>query len=294
MSCQYHVLPHISTIAGSISFLSSFVAQIPQVLETYVDKTVEGLSPLFLLAWLMGDITTLVGAVLTQQLSFQIILALYFLANDLFICGQYYYYGIVHGNKLATPGHEKKSSDERMAIVRSRGSEASINAGLQRRTWLAGLLCWFSGANGLPLGLSAQDAVSSPETSHLGVTLSWIGALCYVGARIPQLFKNYNRKSTDGLSPFLFINTLIANITYTVSIFTSCEYLSCPDRLGFAVSEMPFIVGSTGTIVFDLVYFYQHYVLYAADMRLRELEAQTEGIQPTEDAVIPDENTPLL
>ncbi|CUS21790.1 LAQU0S04e00848g1_1 [Lachancea quebecensis] len=295
MPCSYRVLPHISTIAGSISFLSSFIAQIPQVLETYVDKTVEGLSPLFLLAWLFGDITTLIGATLTNQLPFQIILALYFLANDLFICGQYYYYGVMHNNELATPGHEYKTSDERLALVRSRGSELSIGAGAQRRSWIASLLCFGSQANAMPLAFIAENSGNGPSSSGLGMALAWAGAMCYVSARIPQLIKNYQRKSTDGLSPFLFINTLIANLTYTISIFTSCEFLSNDDRWGFAMSELPFIIGSTGTILFDLIYFYQHYILYASDMRLRELEAHVDGpISEEERVARATETTPLL
>ena len=54
----------------------------PQIIETYRDKSVDGLSPYFLLAWLCGDITSLIGAKLTGQLLFQILLAIYFLLND--------------------------------------------------------------------------------------------------------------------------------------------------------------------------------------------------------------------
>lgn len=284
MSCSHTILPHVSTVAGTVSFLSSFIAQIPQLLETYADKTVEGLSPIFLLAWLLGDITSVIGAVLTHQLAFQVILALYFLVNDLFICGQYYYYGILHQNKLATRGHEAMPVEERIATVRSRGSGAVLDARLKRKSWLASLFIFGNGAHGFPLILSAASLTVSPvppdNSMTIGRILSWAGAMCYVGARIPQLIKNYHRKSTDGLSPFLFLNTLLANTTYTLSIFTSCAYLGSEDKWAFAMNEMPFIVGSAGTIVFDIIYFYQNYVLYAEDMLLRELEARGEEREP--------------
>ncbi|SCU85694.1 LAME_0D02366g1_1 [Lachancea meyersii CBS 8951] len=285
MSCSHSVLAQVSTVSGYVSFLTSFIAQIPQVLETYVDKTVEGLSPWFLLAWLVGDITSLGGAILTDQLPFQIILAIYFLLNDLFICGQYYYYGVLHENKLATPGHEQIAPEERIAFVRSRSSERPLDSGFNQQSWLAGLLCFSTGARGMALGNTFRVAsTNSTAASNAGVVLAWFGALCYVGARIPQLYKNYQRKSTDGLSPFLFINTLLANTTYNVSIFTSCKFLERADKWDFVMNEMPFIVGSAGTVLFDLAYFYQHYVLYAEDMRLRELETHLSN----------DESTPLL
>ncbi|SCV06134.1 LANO_0H22848g1_1 [Lachancea nothofagi CBS 11611] len=283
-TCPYSVLHHVSTITGSVSFVASLIAQIPQVLETYVDKTVEGLSPLFLLAWLVGDITMLAGALMTNQLKFQIVLALYFLANDLFVCGQYFYYGVLHDNKLATPGHEQINTEERMAIVRSRGSDVTS---LNQRSWFAGLLFFITGARGSPLGLTSDIKIESTIGMNAGVILSWAGASCYVGARIPQLLKNYRRKSTDGLSPFLFFNMLLANITYNVSIFTSCGFLECPDKWAFTMSEMPFIVGSAGTVVFDLIYFYQHYVLYAEDMHLRELEGQLNTGSTSNDEIAP-------
>ncbi|CEP60684.1 Ypq2p LALA0_S01e16600g [Lachancea lanzarotensis] len=285
MSCSQSALAQVSIAAGYVSFLTSFIAQIPQVLETYVDKTVEGLSPLFLLAWLVGDITSLGGAILTDQLPFQIILAIYFLINDVFICGQYYYYGVLHENKLATPGHERMETEERITLVRSRSSDRHIEPNLNQRSWLAGLLCLSTGVRGMALGESFRvTSANSTAASQAGEVLAWAGALCYVGARIPQLYKNYQRKSTDGLSPFLFINTLLANTTYNVSIFTSCKFLEETNKWEFVMNELPFIVGSAGTVLFDFAYFYQHYVLYAEDMRLRRLETHLSN----------DETTPLL
>lgn len=114
----------------------------------------------------------------------------------------------------------------------------------------------------------------------------------YVGARIPQLIKNYQRKSTDGLSPFLFATTLLGNITYNVSIFTSHSYLGNDDKWGFIVKTMPFIFGSAGTIVFDLIYFYQYYVLYAEDGKLRSLEREL--LREGSVTSFASEQTPLL
>lgn len=157
MSCSSTIWPSVSAAAGSVSFITSFIAQIPQLIETYKDKTVEGLSPIFLLAWLFGDITSLIGALLTHQLPFQIILALYFMANDMFICGQYYYYGILHQNKLATPGHESKISAERIATISSRGS---LNRGLKKKSWLASLFVFGNSAHGFPILMSYMTKAS--------------------------------------------------------------------------------------------------------------------------------------
>lgn len=289
-SCGEGIWPQISAASGGISFMTSFVAQIPQLIETYEDKSVEGLSPVFLLCWLTGDITGLLGAILTRQLHFQILLAVYYLINDMVICCQYYYYGIIHKNKLATPGHESVTFEERLRLVRSRGSNSSIKFHAKKRWWVfSALFSQPSLANGLPLPVvSAASSIISSQLqntneqgqSSTGQILSWVGAMAYFCARIPQLIKNYRRKSTDGLSPLLFASTLLANLTYTLSIFTSCSYFTAPDREAFIMNELPFIFGSAGTIVFDLIYFYQHYILYADDQLIRQIES--------------DELTPLI
>ncbi|EDO17036.1 hypothetical protein Kpol_530p5 [Vanderwaltozyma polyspora DSM 70294] len=295
MSCKETLWPEISELTGTVSFLASFVSLMPQIIETYRDKTVEGLSPYFLLAWLLGDITSIIGATLTNQLTFQILLAIYFLANDLVVCLQYYYYGVLHENKLATVSHESKpilassdilqdgdseniDTDSLFQRIRTNGSERS-------RIMAASALLLstqVSAAEAFPF--FSQDSNTSiapipipgkgPHDHEIGVLMSWLGAFFYVGARLPQLIKNYRRKSTDGISPTLFAMTLLSNITYNISIFTSCNFFDSDDKHEFIMNAMPFIFGSAGTVAFDMIYFYQHYVLYSSDMKLRELERE--------------------
>ncbi|CAG8748607.1 12900_t:CDS:2 [Dentiscutata erythropus] len=67
-------------------------AQIPQLLQNYRNKSVDGLSFPFLVNWLLGDIANLIGCILTNQLPFQIYLATYFCVVDLALFYQYFYY----------------------------------------------------------------------------------------------------------------------------------------------------------------------------------------------------------
>lgn len=283
MPCERSIWPVISDINGSISFFCSFISLFPQILETFRDKTVEGLSPYFLLAWVAGDVTTLSGAILTDQLMFQVAMALYFLLNDLFICGQYYHYGILYGNRLATTGHESKPLGATPPETGVAGARSGRNSAVARALAVASAL---GTSEAFPVALSSlvrrdlgpdEPPVPAPgngSTSSLGRVLAWVGAACYVGARIPQLWKNYKRKSTDGISPFLFGTTLLSNVTYNLNVLTSCGFIGSADRRAFLLNALPFLLGASVTILFDLVYFYQHYVLYAEDMNLRALERE--------------------
>ena len=79
--------------------------------------------------------------------------------------------------------------------------------------------------------------------------------LVYCLSRCPQLYKNYKRKSVDGISPLLFASALMGNLTYTLSILTSCEFAFGSNRQDFILKELPYILGSAGTIVLILAIF---------------------------------------
>lgn len=82
----------VSSVTGSLSFIIWLFAQSPQLYENYRRGSVDGLSPVFLIQWMLGDFTNLIGSVLTQQLPFQIAVATYFCCVDACIMVQYVYY----------------------------------------------------------------------------------------------------------------------------------------------------------------------------------------------------------
>ncbi|AMD19169.1 HBR268Wp [Eremothecium sinecaudum] len=283
------IWPTVSFYSGAVSFVFGIFCTFPQLVETYNYKTVEGLSPLFVLCWTLGDLTTMIGAILTYQLPFQVLLAFYFLTNDFVLCGQYYYYGVIYKNTLATKRRASKSVESYLEA--SSYTYQATPPVSERRGRFRSLLCMLLMAgrsHALPIVMNVVSPDMPPlqpfpkPPSATGALISWIGGLLYVGARIPQLLKNYCRKSTDGLSPILFTCTFLSNITYVLSIFTSSGYLENPDRAKYVINALPFLVGCLGTVVFDLMYFYQHYFLYYE----RDCEGQVQ-------ASIPDESTPL-
>jgi uncharacterized protein with PQ loop repeat len=54
-------------IKGLISIMCWFVAQFPQLLQNYRRKNVDSLSFTFVLNWVLGDLTNLIGCILTDQ-----------------------------------------------------------------------------------------------------------------------------------------------------------------------------------------------------------------------------------
>lgn len=93
----------VSGITGSISIACWIIVFAPQIYQNFVRKSAEGLSLLFVVLWLLGDIFNVIGAVKQGVLPTMIILAIYYTLADIVLLWQCLYYG--HGSKKVDPIH---------------------------------------------------------------------------------------------------------------------------------------------------------------------------------------------
>lgn len=288
---------NVSSFFSTVSLLSWICAQMPQIFTNYKTKSAEGISPLFLLLWFMGDFLSFTSCLLNDVvLKFQVYLSLFFICNDLTLCYQYYYYNSVYPRKnletissstepeepvlsegvskiadvhsstnhIHIRGHTNHDT-ETLSLSQSEGSESS-SFGSTGRTKKAGFSSM--AAVGTFINAGVANAMAIPKDGEvttlskesLGLFLAWCCTAVYVSSRCPQLYKNYKRKSVDGISPLLFGSALIGNLTYTLSILTSCDFVEDSNKTQFFWRQLPYILGSSGTVVFDIAYFYQRYL----------------------------------
>lgn len=78
---------------------------------------------------------------------------------------------------------------------------------------LGWVLAWKSGLWDVTVDDGKKQAIS-----WIGTSLGYISAVLYLGARVPQILKNYNHKSCDGLSILFFLLSLMGNITYGAGV----------------------------------------------------------------------------
>ncbi|KIX91896.1 uncharacterized protein Z520_12385 [Fonsecaea multimorphosa CBS 102226] len=84
--------------------------------------------------------------------------------------------------------------------------------------------------------------------------LGYLSAVAYLGARIPQIIKNARDRSCEGLSLLFFILSLMGNLTYGAGILChSTEH-------SYVVKNLPWLIGSLGTMVEDITIFIQFHV----------------------------------
>lgn len=79
-------------INRSISIACWVVVFSPQIIENFRRRSADGLSLLFIIVWLAGDVFNILGAVLQGVLPTMVILAVYYTLADIVLLGQCFYY----------------------------------------------------------------------------------------------------------------------------------------------------------------------------------------------------------
>lgn len=271
---------------------------IPQLVENYRSQSAEGLSLAFLLVGFVGDVANLVGAAWAGLVPTVVALGLYFCVADAVLITQCLYYKYTNLRKENTGKVSSSSTpdleDDAQRPLLER-SDAEISDSTQppstahrRRnstfkdgslpvladvqsasswTWnVASLLgVCIVGTVGWVVAWKAHMWTPTPANDNgdgggpVGaIVLGYVSAVFYLGARIPQIVKNYKKKSCDGLSLLFFMLSLLGNATYGAGILfhsVSAQYI---------ILNLPWLIGSLGTMGEDILIFIQFHIYAAA------------------------------
>lgn len=326
--CLPTPLALVSSLLGTLSIVSWLFAQLPQIYKNYQLQSTSGLSIFFLVIWCFGDGSNVVGAVLTRQAGWQIVVAAYYVFVDVVLVFQFFWYthykarkdryeglaqslhdggsgSIIDGvslfeNEAATnaarpenmrttepmdvkigrgtyphallgksPSYNTdKYSPPRRQTTGGRGSVPNFPTGATRTVLLTSMLCAVL-ANATSTQPSAHPPISHspPGTTAetVGRVFSWMSTVLYLGSRPPQLYKNYRRKSTSGLSPLLFTAAFCGNLFYSSSLLTNPNAWSDfppyggggwadshgSNRIEWVGRAIPFFLGAFGVLGLD-------------------------------------------
>jgi hypothetical protein len=70
-----------------------------------------------------------------------------------------------------------------------------------------------------------RDGTDGDEVALGAQILGYISAVCYLGARIPQIIKNQKERSCEGLSLLFFMLSLLGNATYGAGVSCTVRIL---------------------------------------------------------------------
>lgn len=349
-ACIPTPLAFLSSLLGFLSIGAWLFALPPQLYKNVAMSSASGLSVYFLMEWFLGDLTNMLGAIFTDQASWQVVVAAYFVVVDVILCGQYIWYErlrswrerrlddrnpsiegdgdydnargvsdsisvsdemeeisedgrqdqpmngaassniLAKGVKPSTPRHNsgKKLAKTLQSSPVSQKSQKPTHSYLSEKPkigriqptslplaptqptlLLLSILCAVL-ANASPLSptITTAPPLNPPTATPVqtaGRFLSWLSSILYLGSRVPQIYKNYTRHSTSGLSPSLFIAAFTGNFFYSTSVVTNPLAWSSAsswglhgwagpegsDRLNWISLAAPFWLGTAGVLVLD-------------------------------------------
>jgi len=99
---------------------------------------------------------------------------------------------------------------------------------------------------------------ASPRIDRLGHIFAWICCAFYLTSRLPQILENHRRKSTKGINIALFMAALCGNTCYTIGITTNPLAHDTHEQREFLLNALPYLLGSAGTIMFDITILLQY------------------------------------
>ncbi|RPB26386.1 PQ-loop-domain-containing protein [Terfezia boudieri ATCC MYA-4762] len=291
-TCIPSQLSLISSVLGLCSISAWLFSQIPQVIKNYRNRSVEGLSALFLLNWFLGDICNFLGTVILNQMFFQKAIGAYYVTVDFALMLQFIWYGVfvMTGKKasgysaldvVVTDSDDSGDRERKGVPVVIHG--VSLSPPESPSNSLMGSYASGGAAVALePVQISRSGDWISIDT--LGKILSWVSTSLYCTSRLPQLYKNYTRRTTAGLSIMLFVAAFFGNLFYSLSLLTNplgwADYepyggggIAGPEgskRSEWWANTLPFFMGASGVLCQDAMVYVQ-YLWWGDEEKVEEL-----------------------
>ncbi|XP_008292156.1 lysosomal amino acid transporter 1 homolog [Stegastes partitus] len=259
--CAQDARDMASIYLGLLSILCFMVSSLPQYYSSCKTGNMDSaLSIWFLLLWLGGDSCNLVGSFLADQLPLQTYTAVYYVLADLVMLAMYTYYKM--SNRVA----ERRRVLHVVGLVCVLGFTTSFahlpGEGTQQEIVS-------SVVRGRSL-LSTSDGSSARDFTPkeiIGFSIGSISSVLYLCSRLPQMYTNFKRKSTEGVSYFLFALVILGNTTYGLSVL-----LKNPDQgqgeSNYLIHHLPWLIGSLGTLSLDLIISVQFLIYRKAPLQV--------------------------
>ncbi|NWH27997.1 LAAT1 protein, partial [Grus americana] len=239
-----------SVVLGLVSIFCFAAASFPQFYQACKTGIMDqALSIYFLLGWLGGDLLNLIGSFLADQLPLQIYTAVYYVLADLVMLSLYCYYKVKNrSGGIVTPINAA-------FVFLSLGMVSAVSF-LGRGAAMAQDLVTFKGRSLLSTRVDELGSKPFTRSEIIGFTIGSISSVLYLCSRVPQIYTNYKRKSTIGVSYSLFALVMLGNSLYGLSVL-----LKNPEpgqgEGDYILHHLPWLVGSLGVLSLDVVISFQ-------------------------------------
>jgi len=238
----------LSNILGLCSSIVWFFVLIPQLFINYKKQNSDAISLSLILLWIVGDIFSMISAKVKGISSVVIYIAIYHLVIGVLFVIQVIYYRYLN----------KYHNDHFIPLIWNVNDvqydeqfDEQFDEFINNKKILYHNEKIFLVVSTMIIILSLF-IIEKPFVADI---IGWMASFIFICSRIPQIYLNHQRKSTEGLSIYSFIIVNIANLLFLASILVNlCDTY---DTTTFIIDNLQWILGSSVTVFFDLIIFYQ-------------------------------------
>jgi len=165
-----------------------------------------------------------------------------------------------HRRRSSARSTSHTSEIRRDSLSKILEEDDSPNGNPWARNTISALLVIAAGTAGWAIAWQSGVWTPTPELGEIpearrvalgAEILGYFSAVCYLGARIPQILKNYRDKSCEGLALLFFMLSLMGNATYGAGILVHSQ------QKEYLLTNLPWLIGSLGTMAEDAIIFVQ-------------------------------------
>lgn len=255
----------LSWVLGTLSNIVWLFVFIPQLIENWTKSSSDSISFYLVFLWYVGDTLSIVSIIYKSVQPILFYIGIYHVMFDTIFLLQILYYRL--------PPLDHISLSETYYLIDDTyylTSNISIPS-FYYYYWkdiilyIKDIILTFEIS--LLLGYSIT-VILSQYILHLlpkglvGEVFAWGATAIFLLSRIPQIMLNYKRKSVNGLSFTTFINIIIANQLFLVSILIHLIDLDKSSYTTYLLNNLPWIIGSCGSTLFDFIIFGQ-FLIYS-------------------------------
>jgi len=250
----------LSWTFSTISNIAWLFVFLPQLMENYNKKSSDAVSFYLVALWYIGDTLSVVSAIYKSIHPVLIYTGTYHIIFDVIFLIQVIYYRLPmwrYSNATSDTYLTRYPLllDETLYRYDSMLYYAKDVLLLHETSLLLGYSILL-----LLLLLLSQAIFELFPHIIVGDIFAWTSTVIFFLSRLPQILLNYKRRSVEGLSFTAFVNIIIANQLFLASILVKLIDIDDSNRVKYIVKNIPWIVGSSGTTLFDIIIFIQFFI----------------------------------
>uniref|UniRef100_H3A870 Solute carrier family 66 member 1 n=1 Tax=Latimeria chalumnae TaxID=7897 RepID=H3A870_LATCH len=245
--CTEETCDYASAVIGMISMAVYVLAAIPQIIKSARCKNMDkAISIGLLLCILGGDACNLIGCFLAHQLPIQIWAAVLFTTLDLIMIGMFCFFKYRNRNK--NDDLQLSSVYVFLCLGTVMGAVTLMGPACEEDALVV------STQTGRRLLATRGGSISMllTRTEVIGLIIGSVSTCSYIGGRCFQIYRNYKRRSVEGVSFLLFLFLVVGNAMYLLGLFLK-DPPARRTKADYILAHVSWLLGSGIQLVLDII-----------------------------------------